>query len=116
MSSLGVAQISAVVGSCTAGGAYVPLDPAYPKERITYMIEDAGVAFLLSGIPAYATVNRRLTLDVAAPSHDLEEPRAGAGDGVHHSGRGDRHLRLSLPEPVDFGYHASRGLQGAPVH
>ena len=25
-----------------AGGAYLPLDPAYPKERLGFMIEDAG--------------------------------------------------------------------------
>ncbi|WP_330534903.1 non-ribosomal peptide synthase/polyketide synthase [Pseudomonas aeruginosa] len=31
-----------------AGGAYVPLDPEYPLERLGYMIEDSGIALLLS--------------------------------------------------------------------
>ncbi|MGX5796909.1 amino acid adenylation domain-containing protein, partial [Pseudomonas sp. E2-15] len=31
-----------------AGGAYVPLDPEYPQERLAYMIEDSGIALLLS--------------------------------------------------------------------
>ncbi|MFQ6571907.1 amino acid adenylation domain-containing protein [Pseudomonas sp. UM16] len=31
-----------------AGGAYVPLDPAYPQERLAYMIEDSGIALLLT--------------------------------------------------------------------
>jgi len=31
-----------------AGGAYAPIDPAYPKERITYMIEDAGISVVLT--------------------------------------------------------------------
>ncbi|MFL1420097.1 amino acid adenylation domain-containing protein, partial [Pseudomonas fildesensis] len=31
-----------------AGGAYVPLDPEYPRERLAYMIEDSGIALLLS--------------------------------------------------------------------
>ncbi|WP_449434129.1 amino acid adenylation domain-containing protein [Pseudomonas putida] len=31
-----------------AGGAYVPLDPDYPAERLAYMIEDSGLALLLS--------------------------------------------------------------------
>jgi amino acid adenylation domain-containing protein len=31
-----------------AGGAYVPLDPTYPQERLTYMLEDAGVSVLLT--------------------------------------------------------------------
>ncbi|HEX6042090.1 non-ribosomal peptide synthetase, partial [Longimicrobium sp.] len=31
-----------------AGGAYVPLDPAYPRERLGYMMEDAGVRLVLT--------------------------------------------------------------------
>jgi amino acid adenylation domain-containing protein len=31
-----------------AGGAYVPLDPQYPVERLSYMIEDSGIALLLT--------------------------------------------------------------------
>ncbi|WP_277965037.1 amino acid adenylation domain-containing protein, partial [Pseudomonas sp. RIT-To-2] len=31
-----------------AGGAYVPLDPEYPQERLAYMIQDSGIALLLT--------------------------------------------------------------------
>ncbi len=31
-----------------AGGAYVPLDPEYPVDRLSYMIEDSGIALLLT--------------------------------------------------------------------
>ncbi|HEU0054920.1 MAG TPA: amino acid adenylation domain-containing protein, partial [Longimicrobium sp.] len=31
-----------------AGGAYVPLDPAYPRERLGYMVQDAGVRFVIT--------------------------------------------------------------------
>ncbi|MHC8406522.1 non-ribosomal peptide synthase/polyketide synthase [Pseudomonas sp. TMB3-21] len=31
-----------------AGGAYVPLDPQYPVDRLSYMIEDSGIALLLT--------------------------------------------------------------------
>ncbi|MGO2452252.1 amino acid adenylation domain-containing protein [Pseudomonas taetrolens] len=31
-----------------AGGAYVPLDPAYPAERLGYLMQDSGIALLLS--------------------------------------------------------------------
>lgn len=31
-----------------AGGAYLPLDPAYPKARLSFMLEDAGVRVLLT--------------------------------------------------------------------
>ncbi|WLH71423.1 non-ribosomal peptide synthase/polyketide synthase [Pseudomonas fluorescens] len=31
-----------------AGGAYVPLDPEYPRDRLTYMVQDSGVRWLLT--------------------------------------------------------------------
>ena len=31
-----------------AGGAYVPLDPAYPAERLGYLMQDSGIALLLT--------------------------------------------------------------------
>jgi amino acid adenylation domain-containing protein len=31
-----------------AGGAYVPLDPQYPRERLSYMLADAGVTVILT--------------------------------------------------------------------
>ena len=31
-----------------AGGAYVPLDPDYPRERLAYMVQDSGLALLLT--------------------------------------------------------------------
>jgi amino acid adenylation domain-containing protein len=38
----------ALLGVLRAGGAYVPLDPEYPRERIAFMLEDAGAAVLLT--------------------------------------------------------------------
>jgi amino acid adenylation domain-containing protein len=35
-------------GILKAGGAYVPLDPDYPKERLAYMMEDAGIEVVLT--------------------------------------------------------------------
>ncbi|HET7233827.1 MAG TPA: amino acid adenylation domain-containing protein, partial [Longimicrobium sp.] len=40
--------VAAVLGVLKAGGAYVPLDPAYPRERLGYMLEDAGVALVIT--------------------------------------------------------------------
>jgi len=40
--------IVALLAVWKAGGAYVPLDPAYPKERLSFMIEDANPLVLLT--------------------------------------------------------------------
>ena len=36
-----------LLGVLEAGAAYVPLDPIYPRERLQYMLDDAGVACVL---------------------------------------------------------------------
>ncbi len=41
-------MIVGLVGILKAGGAHVPLDPGYPPERLSFMVEDAGVAVLLT--------------------------------------------------------------------
>jgi amino acid adenylation domain-containing protein len=37
-----------LLGILGAGGAYVPLDPAYPRDRLAYMAEDAGLTVLVT--------------------------------------------------------------------
>jgi len=37
-----------LLGIMKAGGAYVPLDPSYPRERLQYMMAQAGVKLLLT--------------------------------------------------------------------
>ncbi|HEX8472817.1 MAG TPA: non-ribosomal peptide synthase/polyketide synthase [Pyrinomonadaceae bacterium] len=43
-----VEMVVAMLGVLKAGGAYVPLDPSYPAERLKWMLQDAGVAALLT--------------------------------------------------------------------
>ncbi|HVR95722.1 MAG TPA: non-ribosomal peptide synthase/polyketide synthase, partial [Thermoanaerobaculia bacterium] len=38
----------AILGVVKAGGVYVTLDPTYPRERLAYLLEDAGAAVLLT--------------------------------------------------------------------
>jgi amino acid adenylation domain-containing protein len=40
--------IVSVLAVLKAGGAYVPLDPDYPEERISYMLQDAGMKMLIA--------------------------------------------------------------------
>jgi amino acid adenylation domain-containing protein len=67
-----------------AGGAYLPLDPAYPRDRLSYMLEDSGAPVLLTeeGLlaavpPGAARVVCLEREDVAAES--AEDPGGPAG-------------------------------------
>jgi amino acid adenylation domain-containing protein len=44
----GIEMVVGLLGVLSAGAAYVPLDPAYPKDRLAFMVEDAGLAVLLT--------------------------------------------------------------------
>ena len=46
-----VEMLVGLLGTLKAGGAYVPLDPASPRERLSFMLEDARVAVLLTQEP-----------------------------------------------------------------
>ncbi len=41
-------MIVAILAILKAGGAYVPLDPGYPRERLSFMLEDARVPVLIT--------------------------------------------------------------------
>jgi amino acid adenylation domain-containing protein len=41
-------MVVGLLGILKAGAAYVPLDPAYPRDRIGFMLENAGVPLLLT--------------------------------------------------------------------
>jgi amino acid adenylation domain-containing protein/non-ribosomal peptide synthase protein (TIGR01720 family)/FkbM family methyltransferase len=63
--------IIGLIAILKAGGAYLPLDPSYPRERLAYMIKDAGADLLMSHstwleqISGLAT--RIVTLDADGP-------------------------------------------------
>ena len=46
--SRGPATLAALLAVLKAGGAYVPLDTAYPAERLRFMMDDSGLAVLLT--------------------------------------------------------------------
>ena len=48
--------VVALLAILKAGGSYVPLDPAYPKQRLEFMLDDAGVRLLLT-VPGQAEVS-----------------------------------------------------------
>ena len=62
-----VEMVIALLGTVEAGAAYVPLDPSYPRERLTYMLEDGDLAMILTQAALLeqmpATSSRLLCLD-----------------------------------------------------
>ena len=44
----GVGMLVSILGVLKAGGAYVPIDPTHPDERLSYMLEDAAPALVLT--------------------------------------------------------------------
>ncbi|TSC26813.1 amino acid adenylation domain-containing protein, partial [Corallococcus sp. Z5C101001] len=99
----------AVLGIVKAGGAYVPLDPSFPTERLSLLIEDAGLSALVSvsaladELPAQWLQVVCLDDDAAAlakrPSADLDTA-PGAEDELYvlyTSGSTGRPKGVSVP-------------------
>ncbi|UAA37423.1 amino acid adenylation domain-containing protein [Paraneptunicella aestuarii] len=45
-----VEMVVAVLGIMKSGGVYVPLDPTYPDERLSYLIQDAGISHVVTEV------------------------------------------------------------------
>ncbi|HEX6700326.1 MAG TPA: amino acid adenylation domain-containing protein [Gaiellaceae bacterium] len=75
----------AFLGVLKAGGAYLPLDPTYPRDRLAYMLEHAGVAAILAtheaadALPSHAAETIVLEDETLAeePPDDLRLDVAG---------------------------------------
>lgn len=75
-------MVIAILAVLKAGGAYVPIDPANPEERIRFILDDAGVALLLTQSSVAAQIpagrHKALLLDqmqaelAVQPSHNPE--------------------------------------------
>jgi amino acid adenylation domain-containing protein len=63
-------MVIAILGVLKAGGAYVPLDPEYPQARVAYMLEDAGLATVIttSGMLNSAPITRQQALCLDEPA------------------------------------------------
>ncbi len=83
-------MMAALFGILKAGGSYLPLDHSYPKQRLTFMLEDAEPAVLLTQSALRASlptnVGQVFELDTERPSLDLESqsnPSSGTtGDNL----------------------------------
>jgi amino acid adenylation domain-containing protein len=74
-------MVVAILAVLKAGAAYVPMDPAFPRERLAFMLSDAGVKLAIthSALASKLPVNVRVVcLDQFHWSAD-ETPRADSG-------------------------------------
>jgi amino acid adenylation domain-containing protein/non-ribosomal peptide synthase protein (TIGR01720 family) len=44
------AMIAGILGILKSGGAYVPLDPGYPRERLAFLVRDAGMRIIVTHV------------------------------------------------------------------
>ena len=73
-----VELIVGLLGILKAGGAYLPLDAEYPRERLEYMVADAGVNVVLT----QSSLRDRLPLTVDVQYVELESDSFVRGDST----------------------------------
>ncbi len=72
-----VDMVAALLGILKAGGAYLPLDPGFPKERLSWMLEDTAAPVVVTRPHLRGTLPRFgghvVTVDCSIPLADLAE-------------------------------------------
>jgi amino acid adenylation domain-containing protein len=104
-----VEMVIAILGVLKAGGAYVPLDPTYPKDRLAFMAEDAGLRVLLT----QSHLSLQLPdLELMTLCLDTEMEAVAAGDDGSLA-QGERAQREVSPQDLAYVIYTS-GSTGKP--
>jgi amino acid adenylation domain-containing protein len=65
-----VEMVIGILGILKAGGAYVPLDPVYPKDRLSFMVQDAHMPVVVT----QRNLSAELTLNGTARCLYIDDP------------------------------------------
>ena len=122
------AMVVALLAVWKADAAYVPLDPAFPRERLAYMLADAGVRAVIqdaasaASLPPHAAAVIALD-DAADPGHSAPVPMQAGGEDVAYviytSGSTGQPKGVAVPHRAVLNFLASMattpGLTAADV-
>ncbi|MCU4825161.1 amino acid adenylation domain-containing protein, partial [Bacillus cereus] len=70
------------------GGAYVPLDSQYPKQRLSYVLEDSNISLLLTH-GELSSVLPEVPVTVICVDKDRQQIDSMSGSNLNRSGSGD---------------------------
>jgi amino acid adenylation domain-containing protein len=93
-------MVAGLLGILKTGAAYVPLDPAYPRERLSFMLEDAKVEIIL-------------TENNALPSLPATGANIVCINALDYERSDDNGLRRSRPDGLAYVIYTS-GSTGKP--
>ncbi len=71
-------MVVGILGILKAGAAYLPLDPNYPAERLAFMLEDSGIAVLLTQSAVLPRLPVAAGSDIRAVCLDTDWPKIAA--------------------------------------
>lgn len=65
--------IAAMIGVMKSGAAFVPLDPEFPADRLSYMVQDAGIEIVISESQYGGLFENVLLMDLAADLEGIDD-------------------------------------------
>ena len=104
-----IGMVVGIVGILKAGAGYLPIDLSYPRERVAFMLEDAGVTVLVSqrSLEASLPANPGVLLFLDDVTNGVDE------NGINENGVGEAPNHQAQSENLAYVIYTS-GSTGKP--